>query len=209
MLNTVRARYKHIVIDTPPVLPAAEAMVLAEGPTPPWFCVMARTSVASNQVRRTCERLAASVHAVGVVLNGVPRQEYLYCYGNYYGYATKGQRVKNESPDHGQDGSEQGSGAGKHAKPTRRFNMPLLLGALLALVVLAPAAHFWHEYQVLRLAGVFLRRADSLEAEQDLTTGCGPTFQSSFDSIRAQSACGSMAELYDRSATTWAGNGSP
>ena len=45
--------------------------------------------------------------------------------------------------------------------------MPLLIGSLLGIGILIPGAYFWHGYQVSRLSGVFLERADHLQEEGD------------------------------------------
>jgi succinoglycan biosynthesis transport protein ExoP len=84
-LDELRQMYRYIVIDTPPILPASEALVLARAADVCLVCAMRDVS-RIDKVRRSSERLvAAGAHPVGVVLNGVPTHEYAYSYGSYYG----------------------------------------------------------------------------------------------------------------------------
>ena len=77
--------YRYIVIDTPPILPASESLVLARAADVCLVCAMRDVS-RIDRLRRSSERLvAAGAHPVGVVLNGVPTHEYAYHYGSYYG----------------------------------------------------------------------------------------------------------------------------
>ena len=85
VLDELRQMYRYIVIDTPPILPASEALVLARAADICLVCAMRDVS-RIDRVRRSSERLvAAGAHPVGVVLNGVPTHEYAYNYGSYYG----------------------------------------------------------------------------------------------------------------------------
>lgn len=85
LLQQLAKRYRHIIIDTPPVLSAAEAMVLVKSADAALVCVMRNVSRAV-QIRKVCERVVASGgRPVGAVLSGVPIREYSYRYGAYYG----------------------------------------------------------------------------------------------------------------------------
>ena len=44
----------------------------------------------------------------------------------------------------------------------RVLNVPVLVGTIVVLAVLGPAAYFWHEYQIHRMSDAFLVRADAL-----------------------------------------------
>jgi polysaccharide biosynthesis transport protein len=85
VLDELRQTYRYIVIDTPPILPASESLVLARAADVCLVCAMRDVS-RIDRLRRSSERLvAAGAHPVGVVLNGVPTHEYAYSYGSYYG----------------------------------------------------------------------------------------------------------------------------
>jgi polysaccharide biosynthesis transport protein len=85
VLDELRQIYRYIVIDTPPILPASESLVLARAADVCLVCAMRDVS-RIDRVRRSSERLvAAGARPVGVVLNGVPTHEYTYNYGSYYG----------------------------------------------------------------------------------------------------------------------------
>jgi polysaccharide biosynthesis transport protein len=85
VLDELRQTYRYILIDTPPILPASESLVLARAADVCLVCAMRDVS-RIDRLRRSSERLvAAGAHPVGVVLNGVPTHEYAYSYGSYYG----------------------------------------------------------------------------------------------------------------------------
>jgi polysaccharide biosynthesis transport protein len=85
VLGELRQLYRYIVIDTPPILPASESLVLARAADVCLVCAMRDVS-RIDRLRRSSERLvAAGARPVGVVLNGVPTHEYTYSYGSYYG----------------------------------------------------------------------------------------------------------------------------
>ncbi|NQT13346.1 MAG: polysaccharide biosynthesis tyrosine autokinase [Planctomycetes bacterium] len=83
LLDEIRSSYRYIVIDTPPILGASEALLLARAADACLFCAMWDTS-RMDQVHTACRRLvAADVHSLGIVLSGVPARRYAYRYGNY------------------------------------------------------------------------------------------------------------------------------
>ena len=51
----------------------------------------------------------------------------------------------------------------------RMLNVPLLIGTLVVVAVLVPAARFWHSRQLRQVAEAFLDRAGDLEAQEDWT----------------------------------------
>ncbi len=86
LLDEVRPLYRYIVIDTPPILPASESLVLARSADVCLICAMRDVS-RIDRLRRSSDRLvAAGARPAGVVLNGVPVREYAHDYGTYYGY---------------------------------------------------------------------------------------------------------------------------
>jgi len=88
LFEEIRGAYRYVIVDTPPVLAAGEALILASAADATLICTM-RDRSRLDQVRKTQERLlAAGARPVGIVLNGVPVRRYLYRYG-HYGYATE------------------------------------------------------------------------------------------------------------------------
>ncbi|HYW81207.1 MAG TPA: polysaccharide biosynthesis tyrosine autokinase [Thermoguttaceae bacterium] len=83
LLASVPDTYRYIVIDTPPVLAASEALVLAKAADASLLCAMQDVS-RIDQVMAACNRLeSAGSRPVGTVLNGVPTKRYAYRYGSY------------------------------------------------------------------------------------------------------------------------------
>lgn len=83
LLDEVRSSFRYVVVDTPPVLGASEALCLANAAD---VCVVcARWDLSRiDRVRAACDRLfSADVCPVGIVLNGVPYSQYAYRYGRY------------------------------------------------------------------------------------------------------------------------------
>ena len=83
LLAELKLRYRYIIIDTPPVLAAAESLVLARAADATLLCAK-RDFSRMEQVKAACQRLIASgARPVGTVLNGVPPRAYAYHYGSY------------------------------------------------------------------------------------------------------------------------------
>ena len=83
LLAQIPSRYRYVLIDTPPVLVASEALVLAKAADATLVCVMRDVSRV-DQLRRILARLeAAGSQPVGLVLNGVPTKNYSYRWGDY------------------------------------------------------------------------------------------------------------------------------
>ena len=83
LLDELRPVYHHIIIDTPPVLAASEALVLAKAADQSLMCGM-RDASRIDQVRRAHARLvSAGVEPFGIVLNGVSASYYSRRYGTY------------------------------------------------------------------------------------------------------------------------------
>jgi polysaccharide biosynthesis transport protein len=82
-MEEVRSKYDHIIIDTPPILAASEALVLARVADRSLMCAM-KDSSRIDQVKKAHERLTlAGGQPIGIVLNGVPTSHYLHRYGAY------------------------------------------------------------------------------------------------------------------------------
>jgi capsular exopolysaccharide synthesis family protein len=87
LLDEVRGDYRYVVIDTPPILAASEALVLAKAADACLFCAMRDVS-RIDRIRRSCDRLAAAgANPIGVVLSGISIREYSHEYGSYYGFS--------------------------------------------------------------------------------------------------------------------------
>lgn len=83
LLNELRDKYRYIVIDTPPILSAAEALQLAKLADGTIVCTM-RNYSRERQVRLAYQRLvSAGARPLGAVFNAVPTRRYAYTYGSY------------------------------------------------------------------------------------------------------------------------------
>jgi len=83
LLDQVSSRYHFIIIDTPPVLAASEALVVTKAADAALICVMRDVSRV-DQVRKAYNRLLATgSHPVGTVLSGITARRYVDRYGTY------------------------------------------------------------------------------------------------------------------------------
>jgi capsular exopolysaccharide synthesis family protein len=83
VLSELRKEYQYIVLDTPPILSASEALVLARSADGAILCTRCNSS-RESQVRYAYDRLyRAGITPLGAVLNGVPTHRYARAYGNY------------------------------------------------------------------------------------------------------------------------------
>ncbi len=83
MLDELRKTYSYIVIDTPPILSASEALMLAK--VADGTVLLTRRNVSrEGQVKIAYERLMKSgVRPMGAVFSGVPTRSYAQTYGSY------------------------------------------------------------------------------------------------------------------------------
>ena len=85
-LHGLRGIYQWIVLDTPPVGPVAEALILAPL-TDGVVVVVGAEMVPQKAVRYTLERIAETgARILGVVLNRAQIDRHSYYYGSYYGH---------------------------------------------------------------------------------------------------------------------------
>lgn len=83
LLAELRKTYRHIIIDTSPILSACESLVLAKAADGALLCTM-RDLSRIDQVQKAYERLVnTGARPLGAVLNGVPTGRYAYLYGAY------------------------------------------------------------------------------------------------------------------------------
>jgi capsular exopolysaccharide synthesis family protein len=83
LIERLREKYEVILIDTPPVLAAGEALTFASAADATLICTMQNRSC-RNQVLQAFEKLVlAGANPLGTVLNGVPMSRYAYAYAGY------------------------------------------------------------------------------------------------------------------------------
>ena len=84
LLEQLQQKYHYIVIDTPPILPASEALLIARAADATVVCAR-RDYSRLDQVTEAYSRLkSAGVQVSGTVLNGITPSSYTYRYGSYY-----------------------------------------------------------------------------------------------------------------------------
>ena len=83
LFDTIQDKYSYIVVDTAPILPAAESLAITATCDATLLCTMRDVS-RSDHLKRTQRRLEASgANVLGTVFSGVPRTSYAYRYGDY------------------------------------------------------------------------------------------------------------------------------
>lgn len=88
LIQEARQEYDYIVIDTPPVLPASEALLFAKCADAVLMCAL-RDKSRIEQLVQAYHRLESSgAKVAGSVLSGVPVKEYASYYGDYYASKT-------------------------------------------------------------------------------------------------------------------------
>jgi polysaccharide biosynthesis transport protein len=83
LLTKLKKHYRYIVIDTPPILPASESLVMAKAVDAAVLCMRRDHSRVDQSQDAYGRMLAAGVNVVGAVLNGISTRQYYYRYGNY------------------------------------------------------------------------------------------------------------------------------
>jgi capsular exopolysaccharide synthesis family protein len=84
LIDQLRKQYRYIIVDTPPILPASESLLISRAADAAVLCVR-RDFSRLAQVTEACQRLqAAGVKTAGAVLNGIPASMYSHRYGSYY-----------------------------------------------------------------------------------------------------------------------------
>jgi capsular exopolysaccharide synthesis family protein len=84
LIEEARQEYDYIVVDTPPVLPASEALLFAKVADAVLMCAL-RDKSRIEQLVQAYQRLESSgCKVAGSVLSGVPVREYASYYGDYY-----------------------------------------------------------------------------------------------------------------------------
>ena len=84
LIEEARQEYDYIVIDTPPILPASEALLFARSADAVLLCAL-RDKSRIEQLMQAYNRLESSgANVAGSILSGVPAKEYAGYYGDYY-----------------------------------------------------------------------------------------------------------------------------
>lgn len=97
LLEEARKKYRYIVMDSPPLLSASEALVVAKAADGTLLCTMHEFS-RLGQVRQAIDRLtAANAGPLCLVLNGVPPEKYAARYGGYANLAYQRQSWGDEA----------------------------------------------------------------------------------------------------------------
>jgi len=83
LLAQISAEYRYVIIDTPPVLAASEALVLARGADAVLMCAL-RDVTRLPQLQKATDRVVATgAKVAGLILNGIPASHYASRYGTY------------------------------------------------------------------------------------------------------------------------------
>jgi len=89
LVAALRDRFDLVIIDSPPVLPVADAMILTAY-ADAVLVLAAASQTRRGELRRTAEKLAqANARVIGLVLNKVSTQNGYDGYGHPYGYPSK------------------------------------------------------------------------------------------------------------------------
>jgi capsular exopolysaccharide synthesis family protein len=84
LFRQIPAECRYVIIDSPPILAAAESQVFAKAVDACLLCAMRGVS-RGDQLRKACERLqVCGGRTIGAVLSGVPRKSYAYYYRDYF-----------------------------------------------------------------------------------------------------------------------------
>jgi succinoglycan biosynthesis transport protein ExoP len=100
MLETWSKEYDHVIVDTPPVLPFADAIVLASRADGVILVTRAGVSSTKALLRVRDLLLRSGANILGVVRNAVKHPEFHYSY-------PAGYNVKTSGGNHGRAASEK------------------------------------------------------------------------------------------------------
>jgi Mrp family chromosome partitioning ATPase len=84
LMSTWRAEYDHVIIDTPPVLPFADALLLAAHADGVILVTRSGVSQTKALLRARDVLSRSSANILGFVLNAVRRPEFYNAYPAYY-----------------------------------------------------------------------------------------------------------------------------
>ena len=119
LLGTVRSEYDVVILDAPPILPVADAAILAtevDG-----VLLLARYgSTSQDQLRQAVSRIdSVGGRLFGTILNRAPRKAlggYGYGYGYGYGTSPEPRNARTQSSDRSPRTSRMSSGSGRRVR---------------------------------------------------------------------------------------------
>jgi succinoglycan biosynthesis transport protein ExoP len=95
MIQSLKSKYDRIVLDSPPIMPVADARVISAMSDATILVLRAEKSTRRVSVAARNELWGVRAKRLGVVVNGVPTQKhgsyYGYGYGEEYGYGSYGE----------------------------------------------------------------------------------------------------------------------
>jgi capsular exopolysaccharide synthesis family protein len=124
MLDKLRERYDRIIIDAPPVVPLADARVIAALADATLLVIRAEQSTRRLSLAARNELWRVRATRIGVVVNGVPMRQHGYGYGYGYGYGHYG----HVSYQEGDGVSENGHGRKRPALLSRKSEQTISSG---------------------------------------------------------------------------------
>ena len=96
LLQRVKEQYDYVLIDTPPVMPVTDALIVSRF-VDGMILVIASAEVKVEMARDVKNQLVnAGANILGVVLNKVRSEHHGYGYGYYYYYGHDGEKHKKE-----------------------------------------------------------------------------------------------------------------
>lgn len=87
-IAALRARYDYVIVDTPPILPVADAAILSQFVDGVLMVVRAGGTRSQDLANAYSSLVTARAFMLGVVLNGVPAHESRYLYYSYNNLGT-------------------------------------------------------------------------------------------------------------------------
>src|ERR1700761_7250378 len=116
LMGALRDRFDLVIIDSPPVLPVADAMILTAY-ADAVLVLAAASQTRRGELRRATEKLAqANANVTGLVLNKVSTQNGYDGYGHQYGYPAKATLAEVGRHSPGQNGCPA-LPVGRHDRP--------------------------------------------------------------------------------------------
>jgi capsular exopolysaccharide synthesis family protein len=130
-LEKLRARYDRIIIDAPPVMPLADARVIAAIADATLLVLRAEHSTRRIGLAARNELWRVRATRIGVVVNGVPMRKQGYGYGDGYGYGYGYGNGNYGYIAYGDDGSsvENGRSQQRKALPSKKNSDTISTGA--------------------------------------------------------------------------------
>lgn len=110
MLQKLSERYDRIIIDSPPVMPVADARVIAAHGDATVLVLRAERSTRRLSLAARNELWRVRATRIGVVVNGVPTRKSGYSYGYDYGYGASDSQYGYVAYGYGEEPVENGRG---------------------------------------------------------------------------------------------------